>query len=435
MPKEVSFNIKGNSNIATLVKELQNLKDAAAAVNNISGGGTGGGSGASQRGMMPKMNLWDKSLRDAQKYQNRELNKLAKPTGTGGGTGGGLMGALGMGAAAGGAAAGVFMLISVLKDNIKQSQIVSKMLGTLGKLFGLLIDLVLLPFLPIMIFALLGLTSAILKFAKWWGDNNPTNFDPNKQDPVIQTAYVLPGLDAFLLFLKIFNKEMEIAKALWDKFGAQFIKDLESAWASITKIGEALLSVFNPEFYKGLVDSILKMWTDLVNDPAWAKLSGFITDYIVTPLSNLMKAILSLPKLIEDAKTFVMGFFTFLKDGIVKELEKIFPGISGFVSTFLTTIELGFKRLIWAVLYQLVNNTGPLGKGLAKLGVNPGEFPQAASGGFVAQTGLAVIHKGETVVPAGQGGNVTLNFYGYQDDKFIAKVKDVMRKEGARYMA
>jgi hypothetical protein len=63
------------------------------------------------------------------------------------------------------------------------------------------------------------------------------------------------------------------------------------------------------------------------------------------------------------------------------------------------------------------------------------DIPYLAEGGTIAQTGVAVVHKGETVVPAGQGGNVTLNFYGYQDDKFIAKVKDVMRKEGARYMA
>ncbi len=35
--------------------------------------------------------------------------------------------------------------------------------------------------------------------------------------------------------------------------------------------------------------------------------------------------------------------------------------------------------------------------------------PHAASGGFVAQSGVAVIHKGETIVPAGEGTTIEFN--------------------------
>jgi hypothetical protein len=74
------------------------------------------------------------------------------------------------------------------------------------------------------------------------------------------------------------------------------------------------------------------------------------------------------------------------------------------------------------------------------LSILPGNFkipelPFLDTGGRIEKTGVAVVHKGETVTPAGQtGGTVTLNFYGYQDDKFVQKVKDVLRKEGSRYM-
>jgi hypothetical protein len=36
---------------------------------------------------------------------------------------------------------------------------------------------------------------------------------------------------------------------------------------------------------------------------------------------------------------------------------------------------------------------------------SPTGIPHAASGGFVAQTGLAVIHRGETITPASRGGD------------------------------
>lgn len=45
------------------------------------------------------------------------------------------------------------------------------------------------------------------------------------------------------------------------------------------------------------------------------------------------------------------------------------------------------------------------------------KIPHAATGGYVAQTGLAVIHAGETITPAGQGSGHTFNFYGWVADK------------------
>jgi hypothetical protein len=44
--------------------------------------------------------------------------------------------------------------------------------------------------------------------------------------------------------------------------------------------------------------------------------------------------------------------------------------------------------------------------------VGGGLFPSAASGGFVEEGGLARIHKGETIIPAGGGGGVNVNLTG-----------------------
>ena len=70
---------------------------------------------------------------------------------------------------------------------------------------------------------------------------------------------------------------------------------------------------------------------------------------------------------------------------------------------------------------------GPVGEALHLAGVFD-------TGGVVPGTGpqLAVVHGGETITPAGQSAGHTFNFYGYQDDQFISKVRDVLRKDGAR---
>jgi len=50
--------------------------------------------------------------------------------------------------------------------------------------------------------------------------------------------------------------------------------------------------------------------------------------------------------------------------------------------------------------------TGLPGAGLTKF------IPGAASGGFVEEGGLARIHKGETIIPAGGGDGVNVNLTG-----------------------
>ncbi len=94
-----------------------------------------------------------------------------------------------------------------------------------------------------------------------------------------------------------------------------------------------------------------------------------------------------------------------------------------FLQLFSDTVVLAFKRVMWHILTYLKQI--PIVGGWAP---EPGEYPeQAASGGRVVKTGLAIIHKGEDIIPGGAG--ITVNIYGtYQNDedlyrKFIDKLR------------
>ena len=84
---------------------------------------------------------------------------------TGGGKGGGMMGA---GVAGGMAAGGIMALVDIIGDAVSNSKILTTVLGTIGQALGLLIDVILLPFLPILITGIIWLYQGIMQFYKLW---------------------------------------------------------------------------------------------------------------------------------------------------------------------------------------------------------------------------------------------------------------------------
>ena len=58
--------------------------------------------------------------------------------------------------------AGTLILYDILKKMLKQSKIISTVLDTLNKLLGLLVDVILLPFMPIIAFGLMALADGIM---------------------------------------------------------------------------------------------------------------------------------------------------------------------------------------------------------------------------------------------------------------------------------
>ena len=109
-------------------------------------------------------------------YEIDEMTKTKPPAGvldqaiehlTGGSR---IGGALAAGGAAGLTAGVVIALTDAITDATKHSKILSTFMDTVGNALGLLVDLILLPFLPLLVWGMLSLYSAITGFGKDWGD-------------------------------------------------------------------------------------------------------------------------------------------------------------------------------------------------------------------------------------------------------------------------
>jgi len=64
----------------------------------------------------------------------------------------------------------VTALTTVLEEMLSQSKIITALDKIIGQTLGLLVDLILLPFLPILIWVLKGLLTWVMDFGKWWND-------------------------------------------------------------------------------------------------------------------------------------------------------------------------------------------------------------------------------------------------------------------------
>lgn len=77
--------------------------------------------------------------------------------------------------------------------------------------------------------------------------------------------------------------------------------------------------------------------------------------------------------------------------------------------------------------------SGTKGVGAAIAGAVGSKIPHLATGGLISQTGLAVVHAGETVVPAGAGGgNVNITINGYVSDEHLEQMRNLLIRTGRR---
>jgi hypothetical protein len=448
MPKELTFNIKQNSNIAVLVKELKDLK---AAVDDVNKSGAGAGTGGTRTPRSrPTLDPSEKMLADAQKAadavrkrQDKEVRDAFRAENTrrraaarkSSGRGTGFMGSLGMGAMAGAAAAGVMILVNVLKSMIKESQIISKFLGAFGKLMGTLIDLVLLPFLPILVYALIGLTTAVLAFGTWWNETiTPIlkQLGLGGQTPEEKKkAYEDYSKTPFGMLQIAIDKFLSGIPGMIDTYIIQPIKNGIAGWSkAITDFLAIDWSKWASDVWKGFTDWVAgvgKQWDIL--KAAWDTLwAGVTWDALAKWWADVTKGFTDwmdgVGKQWDILKAMVTDFFKPVTDFIATfSWDPLINGFKVMLNTIITLINFGIKSM-----------NVPLGV-LTLNQVQIPELPYLDTGGKIEKTGVAVVHKGETVTPAGQtGGTIMLNFYGYQDDKFVQKVKDVLRKEGSRYM-
>jgi len=296
-------------------------------------------------------------------------------------------------------------LNATLEEMVSQSKIMARLDEILGKTLGLLLDLVLLPFLPILIFVLKGFIDTVLWFGTLWDD-----FWKGAGAVFIDGLTTLgdalsSGISGLL------SLSMNLIGAIAD-LGTGFLKWLWDTAAGVT--GAVLDLGFKAA---GAVYDFLK----------------WLWDIAVTGAEILMDLGLSLGGAIYDVLKWIYDSVTGAADILmnlsielpepIKSLLEWLKDTAGKTLSF--TVDI-ISDIAGSVGNAVGGAVGGIADFLRGIGV-----PFLASGGTISQTGLAVVHSGETVVPAG-GGGLKVEINGtlfHTEEEMYQRVFDRMRRE------
>lgn len=286
----------------------------------------------------------------------------------------GIMGGL----AAGGAAGGILVLSDAIKALTKQSKVLTTVQDTVGKALGLLVDLVLLPFLPLLVFGLLYLYTAIMWVGKIWNDwiakSSVVEAAGNVFNPGDKTA-----LERTIDFVSLMN---DLAKAWFDGMTriilgvgvffaelvigvAKFIIEL------IANIGQALGEGWL-KFQEWIVQKVKDLVVAL--SEAWAKFATGLDANLITPIKNALNVI---------------------RDKIVDMINFVINKINDFL---------------------------PSGMKISTIPTAQSEFEAKWNAARAAENGGA----------NRTGADRTFNFYGLTMPELENKVREINREDGAR---
>ena len=188
---------------------------------------------------------------------------------------------------------------------------------------------------------------------------------------------------------------------------------IDSATDSFNKIGEVWDGF--TEFVGGIVGWFEEL--DVVGEVTkiWDEFSGFVQGILDWFTTNVLLVEAELGKIWAIFATFVQGildWFTTNDLNIDTEMNKIWKSFTGFIDGIvgwfdeklgaLDFLNLsggaepvgGEKEPTEGIIESLVGGVGNFVEELSKY------IPGVAGGGFVAEGGVAVIHKGETIVPS-----------------------------------
>lgn len=324
-----------------------------------------------------------------------------------------------------------FDIENLLQAGLASSQHIMMIGQVLTKSMGLLIDLILLPFLPLIVLFLMKVVKGVVAIGLFWEKN------------------MKPLIDALMEWLGIKKKEGA-------KTGVEVGAEAGKKMATPEGWGIDI-----PSLVAGIAGAIVGgIIGFLIGGPYAAALGAAVGSLITTTLTDFAYKLGSWAgRVAYDAGFAFMGWLRTVYDGLVriiggfftfgwigdpwKSIKDIFYNFFGFAwlgddplgalkDAIFNAFNYLATHIIEIITKSVANIVMPgVGGGIMKLlGFQSGGIVPGSTGSAT----LAVVHGGETVVPAGKStGNITLNFYGYQDEKFVQKVKEVLRKEGARY--
>ena len=132
-----------------------------------------------------------------------------------------------------------------------------------------------------------------------------------------------------------------------------------------------------------------------------------------------------------------------LFDKLLDWLYQMWLGLSNFVDIHISAVLQGIANDIynwWKNGLDIIAHITGLDKGPAAAIISPqSAWVQAAgnplsldSGGLISKTGAAIVHKGETITPAGKGGGITVNITGQfkSDEEMYQKFVTRLRQQG-----
>jgi phage-related protein len=220
---------------------------------------------------------------------------------------------------------------------------------------------------------------------------------------------------------------VEWFQKLWDRISpvvmtvaGPFINALKSLWQSL----------------QPTISALQKLWETF--GPILKIVAAVGIAFVLLQVLVIGVILMVLAKVVEFAAKVISALASvaeWLKDKFVGAWR----AIAGPVLAVIGAITNAILTLIHAVQTAVEwisklgsTNPAPLTASGAPAIVPHGRPPGAAEGGFVAQTGLAVIHQGESIVPAGMGG-ITININGdVTGEEVVRKVRDGLLKLKAR---
>lgn len=298
-------------------------------------------------------------------------------------------------------------LESTLKEAIDNSKILKTLDEQISNALGLLLDLVLLPFLPLLIGAIVTLYQEIIKFGVWWKDG----WKKIEADGI-----------AGLITLSLENSGKELDK--WFQGILEWI------------FGDAPLSKKILDVFSGISDSFLDSnipglplsWRDMFGVLFGSKFVedlDVVLDFSFGSLGTVVESAVSYifgggASLINNSIEFTIGLAKGVSDlawGVIEWLFEICDkSIDAVAGIKLDIFKGDSANPLWNLLEEggkFVGGAVDFATSLFGLDV-----PKADTGGEVLGTGLAVIHKGEHITPANGGGlYVTINGTLFKDEE------------------
>lgn len=323
--------------------------------------------------------------------------------------------------------AAIDTLTATLQESIDNSKIMKTLDEQISSALGLLVDLILLPFLPLLVGGIIQLYMAVIDFGKWW--DNVTG--------VLKEEGLL-GLIKLSLTAMYEGLSDWVGNLLKFLFGTDEEKD-----AAKKKAIDGILNFIDNVKLSFLPLAVALWILDILMGGKTVKMIE----------SGIRMALEAVGSLVQSIIEFIFEGGTSLANTAVEFSIKVAKGVGDFLWGVLEWVynlaTKGAEHSIDFVVNLLPNlKTDVSGKdfwdqiglgGVFSAGGDFGKMLGFADGGVVpgpkGKAQLAVVHGGETITPPGQsGGSLTFNFYGLTNEELPEKVRSILRQDGTRYM-